>query len=361
MRGRGGRRRRGGRCERLADRGGLGVSEGQPLSLSASESVITTGHLSEIWTEHANTRLQALSHAVPWTAPLGRRHPRHHPGRTGRTACTTFLAAVATQRLLCQVALLSTSLLLNDPASFTHPPSSHLCRCFLARERCDRSFLALSSAAGLGESLIAIPDQASSKRPHTNSNPDLLLCACVAFEVPLALETPVKGAFVPCCFTTLTGLHFTVDKRPSLSLLGHSNATITRSSSPPTIRGYWQPSPTMAPTTRPLALPLNLLALLSLLQLSPPTAAQCYYPNGAINTVDGACPNSDLCCPLGWQCLSNGLCQLPGSDPVLERHTCTDETWSSSECPNFCTYSEAGNEMILRCRDGSYCCDGNGE
>ena len=91
------------------------------------------------------------------------------------------------------------------------------------------------------------------------------------------------------------------------------------------------------------------------------TAAQtCYYPNGDPSPVDVPCPNSDLCCPFNWECLSNGLCHDAASDQY-DRRTCTDQTWQSAECPDFCTYSEAGNEAILQCDDGRFCCDGNGE
>lgn len=87
-------------------------------------------------------------------------------------------------------------------------------------------------------------------------------------------------------------------------------------------------------------------------------AQQCYYPNGDISTVDAPCPDSDLCCPLNWECLSNKLCYDPTND-YYERRTCTDSTWNSDNCPSFCTYSEAGNEAILMCEDANYCCDGN--
>src|SRR5215471_13305704 len=40
--------------------------------------------------------------------------------------------------------------------------------------------------------------------------------------------------------------------------------------------------------------------------------------------------------------------------------TGTDKNWGSS-CPQICTYqkSAAGNEAILRCQSGVYCCDKN--
>lgn len=89
-------------------------------------------------------------------------------------------------------------------------------------------------------------------------------------------------------------------------------------------------------------------------------AQSCYYPDGSLTTADAPCPNSALCCPLNWRCLSNGLCYDPTNN-YIQRRTCTDRTWQDADCPNFCTYSETGNEAILRCGSGKYCCNGNGD
>lgn len=86
--------------------------------------------------------------------------------------------------------------------------------------------------------------------------------------------------------------------------------------------------------------------------------AECYYPNGNVTTADFQCQNSDLCCPLNWQCLSNGLCYDPAQN-IYERHTCADRSWASKGCPNFCTYSLAGNEGMGVCDNGKFCCDGD--
>ena len=64
----------------------------------------------------------------------------------------------------------------------------------------------------------------------------------------------------------------------------------------------------------------------------------CYYPNGDISTSDYPCSSDvdGLCCPLNWQCLSNGLCYLDNAQ-YYGRYTCTDQTWSSPGCPEICT------------------------
>ncbi|MCJ1253676.1 hypothetical protein MMC24_001488 [Lignoscripta atroalba] len=88
----------------------------------------------------------------------------------------------------------------------------------------------------------------------------------------------------------------------------------------------------------------------------------CYYPNGDLST-QGDAPCSDepgsACCPLNWECLSNGLCYLENAD-YYGRYTCTDQTWQSPGCPNICTQDKtaSGNEAILQCSQG-YCCDAN--
>ncbi|MCJ1394996.1 hypothetical protein MMC18_007877 [Xylographa bjoerkii] len=94
-------------------------------------------------------------------------------------------------------------------------------------------------------------------------------------------------------------------------------------------------------------------------------AQDCFYPNGDLSTEgDGPCSSEpgSACCPLNWECLSNGLCYNP--DPSLQwygRYTCTDRTWQSSNCPQICTHNgtAGGNEAVLECSSGSYCCDAN--
>ncbi|KAK4548369.1 hypothetical protein LTR36_010240 [Oleoguttula mirabilis] len=90
-------------------------------------------------------------------------------------------------------------------------------------------------------------------------------------------------------------------------------------------------------------------------------AANCYYPNGDLSISDDACSsNGGACCPEQWECLSNGLC-YNGKDDFYGRYTCTDETWQSGSCPQICTQGNTatGDEAMLQCADGSWCCDGN--
>ncbi|KJX94646.1 hypothetical protein TI39_contig4170g00008 [Zymoseptoria brevis] len=100
-------------------------------------------------------------------------------------------------------------------------------------------------------------------------------------------------------------------------------------------------------------------ALVSLqLLASSVTAQNCYYPNGDLSKVDAPCTSDGgMCCAVGWECLSNGLCYLEAED-YTERRSCTDQSWGD-DCSQFCITgaSVIGNEAIQQCSDGHWCCD----
>ncbi|KAF3350154.1 hypothetical protein VdG2_01969 [Verticillium dahliae VDG2] len=104
--------------------------------------------------------------------------------------------------------------------------------------------------------------------------------------------------------------------------------------------------------------PLLLLVSAALALLLPTTAAQstdapCFFPNSTAAAADmapcggaGADTTHSHCCNQGWACLSNGLCMAAGQDPAqlagatLMRGACTDQTWTSPDCPRWCTNAE---------------------
>ncbi|KAI7170334.1 hypothetical protein KC352_g25079 [Hortaea werneckii] len=103
------------------------------------------------------------------------------------------------------------------------------------------------------------------------------------------------------------------------------------------------------------------LATFASLLVRQAVAQSCYYPNGDLAEGMAACStDGGACCPFQWECLSNGLCYLGNAD-YYGRYTCTDQSWSNSTCPGLCTQGNtaSGNEAILQCADGSWCCDGN--
>src|ERR1700710_1323882 len=93
-----------------------------------------------------------------------------------------------------------------------------------------------------------------------------------------------------------------------------------------------------------------------------PVFSTCYYPNGDVTPADVACSDSTdeaACCGQGYACLSNGICMRneetidANSQNTYVRGSCTDSSWKSSFCPNFCVDPErddvAGGEGMGKC------------
>jgi hypothetical protein len=117
---------------------------------------------------------------------------------------------------------------------------------------------------------------------------------------------------------------------------------------------------------------LFVLLFVSLLRTS---AAICYYPNGDPSPQDLPCQDEtdhSTCCGPGYACLSNHICMATGLERQIpnaakyDRGSCTDKTWRSSQCPNFCVnpaHNDAldGGIGIAKCpgnKDMYYCMDG---
>ena len=72
----------------------------------------------------------------------------------------------------------------------------------------------------------------------------------------------------------------------------------------------------------------------------------CYFPDGKVLASDRPCNpalEQSLCCGPYWTCLDNGLCSNLNTTDLtnlntfaLIRGTCTDRTWSSDQCPQYC-------------------------
>lgn len=102
----------------------------------------------------------------------------------------------------------------------------------------------------------------------------------------------------------------------------------------------------------------------------PIVSSTCYFPNGN-TTNDAACNSnstSSTCCGPGYACLSNNICALTenvNSDimktsPFYVRGGCTDKTWSSKDCPNFCKNATNGDNLGIGGM-GLGRCDGEGQ
>ncbi|EME87833.1 uncharacterized protein MYCFIDRAFT_209624 [Pseudocercospora fijiensis CIRAD86] len=84
---------------------------------------------------------------------------------------------------------------------------------------------------------------------------------------------------------------------------------------------------------------------------------KCYYPDGTLSTTDSPCNNSaefSACCKSSAYCLSNGLCLENG---ILNRESCTDQSWTSSSCPQYCK-NEASNKPcpLMPCTNTTFTC-----
>lgn len=87
----------------------------------------------------------------------------------------------------------------------------------------------------------------------------------------------------------------------------------------------------------PIELPVSIALLAHFIRV---TSAACYQPDGTILQDDTACnPNAEqsYCCATGWSCLSDGICLINQSGSnFYYRGTCTDKSWDSQKCPQFC-------------------------
>ncbi|KAF2868438.1 hypothetical protein BDV95DRAFT_609919 [Massariosphaeria phaeospora] len=115
------------------------------------------------------------------------------------------------------------------------------------------------------------------------------------------------------------------------------------------------------------------MRLLAIFTLTAPVSAavnaKCYFPGGAQSKGQACFPDQEnsACCGPTFVCLSNGLCQ-PGPDSRQQysykfyRSACTDASWNSTECPQFCTgpgHDQDSGEGLQNCGTDKYCCKEN--
>ncbi|KAL8794381.1 MAG: hypothetical protein Q9195_003079 [Heterodermia aff. obscurata] len=91
----------------------------------------------------------------------------------------------------------------------------------------------------------------------------------------------------------------------------------------------------------------------------------CYYPDGTDSDDIPCHPTADVsfCCARASACLSNLVCENPpnrasGFTGDYARGSCTDKSWNSTACPQFCQ-TEVPNEgcpMTSCMPDGDWCC-----
>ena len=79
-------------------------------------------------------------------------------------------------------------------------------------------------------------------------------------------------------------------------------------------------------------------------------AQTCYYPDRSVSPHDTPCHSpftSDgfsACCDRFDLCLDNGLCLAQGGSEIISRGSCTDESWQSPQCSQYC---EDGDYLFI--------------
>ena len=75
----------------------------------------------------------------------------------------------------------------------------------------------------------------------------------------------------------------------------------------------------------------------------------CYFPDGSKATSDTPCQESSsasdgasACCNSADACLESHLCLEQSGGPVISRGSCTDQTWRSQECSQYCADGKYG-------------------
>ncbi|KAF2239854.1 hypothetical protein EV356DRAFT_571947 [Viridothelium virens] len=96
----------------------------------------------------------------------------------------------------------------------------------------------------------------------------------------------------------------------------------------------------------------------------------CYYPNGTSGIDSGYTPcdasaEFSACCEATDICVSNGYCFQQSTaenawNNRLARGLCTDPSWDSTSCPQFCkdvtSYSTNSVVLVIDAPVGQYCC-----
>ncbi|KAI9742639.1 MAG: hypothetical protein M1818_003780 [Claussenomyces sp. TS43310] len=105
--------------------------------------------------------------------------------------------------------------------------------------------------------------------------------------------------------------------------------------------------------------------------VSSTLAASCYFPDGSAASNYTACSadasdtSPSTCCASGYACLNSGVCEHTGAvgsgnGDTWVRGGCTDQSWKSSACPNFClTGYESTSSGMEQCSSNTtdiYCC-----
>jgi len=99
--------------------------------------------------------------------------------------------------------------------------------------------------------------------------------------------------------------------------------------------------------------------------LSSGRAQTCYYPNGQVPTDFDFTPCNgnavSACCAMSEDtCVSHELC-FNNDENEYFRGACTDQSWKSASCPQYCLSINPGDyQQIELCDTTHYCCNTGG-
>ena len=101
-------------------------------------------------------------------------------------------------------------------------------------------------------------------------------------------------------------------------------------------------------------------------KVSTISAQTCFFPNGDVASRDRPCRASSsdqasACCAYMDVCLDNNLCLAQQGNEVVSRGSCTDQSWQSGACPQYCQDGKFSHPLFQvqgsSCRHAPYCFD----
>ncbi|KAF6230559.1 hypothetical protein HO173_011096 [Letharia columbiana] len=112
--------------------------------------------------------------------------------------------------------------------------------------------------------------------------------------------------------------------------------------------------PFFPPRFKPATSVLFIYSSIHCLRNAMADAQTCFYPDGSVSTHDTPCHSPSIgdgasaCCGSTDICLNNSLCLAQSGAELVTRGSCTDQTWQSPECPQYCSdENPSGGALIF--------------
>ena len=91
-------------------------------------------------------------------------------------------------------------------------------------------------------------------------------------------------------------------------------------------------------------------------------AQMCYSPDGTAFPSDSPCHSPSIvdgasaCCNTHDVCLNNGLCLSQAGGEFIYRGTCTDQSWQSPNCSQYCADGKSITQRLEIFFNGGFRC-----